>query len=130
MTKFINHGIARLALPNDSTVDYKLVSKKAQGSIVWAPLMLEILRWQVTDEGRREAIESAGDLVSSMIIDLLQTYWTALDAKEVEELDLILLCVSHAARPLTVSALGNMMDSTRDAHALAERIPKQYSGLL
>ena len=130
MTKFINQGIARLTLPKDSTIDYKLIFTRAQGQIVRAHLMLEILRWQVTDEGRRVAIECAGDVVSSMIIYLLRTYPTALDAKEVEELYLILLYVSRAARPLTVSELGNMMDSTRDAHALAERILKQYSGLL
>jgi hypothetical protein len=130
MTKFVNRIMAQLALPDDTTINRRVISTEAEGRFVWAHLMLEILRWQTTNDGIREAIDCAGNHVSSMVTDLLRTYGTVLDVKEVEELDLIFLCVSHAARPLAVSELGNIIESTMDAHALAERIRKQYSGLL
>ena len=111
LSNFIRQGISqRLQLEgaSDDLMHHVQITieEKAQGTFLWANLMLEILKYQTTEDDVRHSLRTAPEGIDGMVTEMLKVYSSIFEGREAEEFNTILSWLSCAARPLTLAEIG------------------------
>jgi len=139
LSRFVEEGIARRLQLHGESQDLKSyiqssIEAKAGGMFLWANLMLEILKWQTTEEDIRASLDTAPTGIDDMITEMLKVYSSMLMGREVEEFNTILAWLSCACRPLMLAemdaVLRRLSPTASKVLSLENKIRTTYSTLL
>jgi hypothetical protein len=139
LSEFIGMGILwRLQLEGGSD-DLKhhiqaTIEDKAHGMFLWANLMLEMLRFQTTEDDIRESLRTAPIGIDDMITGMLKVYSSMFHGREAEEFNTILAWLSCAARRLMLSEIGaalrRLSPAASKVLSLEDKLRTTYASLI
>ncbi|KAF1919961.1 hypothetical protein BDU57DRAFT_585975 [Ampelomyces quisqualis] len=139
LSNFIEQGVARRLQLDGASEGLRShirvsIEEKANGMFLWANLMLEILKWQTTEDDIRDSLRTAPAEIDDMITETLKVYSSLLKGREAEEFNTILAWLSCSARPLTLAevdaALRRLSPSASKVLSLEHRLRTTYATLL
>ncbi|KAH4600574.1 hypothetical protein HBI73_178420 [Parastagonospora nodorum] len=139
LSKFVEEGISRRLQIDGASKELKSyiqssIEDKAKGMFLWANLMLEILKWQTTENDIRDSLDTAPTGIDDMITEMLKVYSSMLKGREAEEFNTILAWLSCASRPLTLAeidaALRRLSPSASPVLSLENKIRNTYATLI
>ncbi|KAH5327358.1 hypothetical protein HBI12_074650 [Parastagonospora nodorum] len=139
LSKFVEEGMSRRLQIDGASKELKSyiqssIEDKAKGMFLWANLMLEILKWQTTENDIRDSLDTAPTGIDDMITEMLKVYSSMLKGREAEEFNTILAWLSCASRPLTLAeidaALRRLSPSASPVLSLENKIRNTYATLI
>ena len=139
LCQFVAQGILRRSRLDEASDNLKqeiqeTIEHKAQGVFLWAHLILDILRWQTTEDDIRQCLHTAPSGIEDMITELLKVYAIDLKEEEAEEFNTILVWLSCATCPLRYieleAALQRQSPSRSKALPLVDHLLGTYALLL
>jgi hypothetical protein len=95
LSSFIEQGTSQRLQLGGASADLKgyihsSIEEIAKGMFLWANLMLEILKWQTTEDDIRDSLRTAPAGIDDMITEMLKVYSSLLKGREAEEFNTIL----------------------------------------
>jgi hypothetical protein len=90
LSRFVEYTIpmvGTIVLGNNDLTRHirETIFSKAQGRLLWADLMLKILKYQHTEADIRDSLNTAPSDLGALITQVLQAYRTNIHAERVEE---------------------------------------------